>query len=132
MVSASLYRMLADAVLALHLLVVLFVVLGLLVVLLGRKRWPWVRNPWFRSTHLLAIAVVILQAWLGRICPLTTLEMALRERAGDAVYAGSFIAHWMQNLLYFDAPIWVFAVVYTVFGVAVLFSWFLVKPRSFS
>lgn len=125
-----LFRLLADAVLALHVLVVLFVVFGLLLILVGRRRWRWVRNPWFRLAHLLAIVVVVLQAWLGRICPLTTLEMALRERAGDAVYSGSFIAHWMQALLYYDAPIWFFAMVYSVFGLLVVGSWFFIRPRS--
>ena len=124
-----LLRMLADAVLALHVLVVLFVVLGLLLVLLGRRRWAWVRNPWFRLAHLVAIGVVVVQAWLGRLCPLTTLEMSLRAQAGDATYAGSFIAHWLQTLLYYEAPIWVFALIYSIFGLLVLAGWWLVPPR---
>jgi hypothetical protein len=49
----SLYHALADAVLALHVAFVCFVVIGLLLVLAGGAlRWSWVRNPWFRWSHL--------------------------------------------------------------------------------
>ena len=123
------YRLLADVVLTLHVACVAFVVFGLLAIFIGRRRWPWVRKRWLRMAHLAAIVVVALQAWLGMICPLTTLEMALRQRAGEASYTGAFIAHWMQRLLYFEAPMWVFALAYSAFGLVVLASWFMVPPR---
>jgi hypothetical protein len=127
-VSPTLYSLLADAVLALHLAIVGFVVLGLLAIFVGRTRWPWVRKRLLRWLHLVAIFVVALQAWLGLVCPLTTLEMALRQRAGEASYAGAFVAHWMQRLLYYEAPMWVFALLYSAFGLLVLASWFMVPP----
>lgn len=130
--SSTLYLLAADALLLLHVLFVAFVVIGLLLVFMGKAlHWRWVRNPWFRLIHLLAIAVVVFQSWIGIICPLTTLEMALRSRAGDAHYTGSFIAHWLETLLYYEAPMWVFAVCYTIFGLVVIVSWFWVKPRPF-
>lgn len=126
----SAYRMLADAVLALHFGFVAFVVAGLLLILLGGARgWRWVHDPYFRIAHIAAIAIVVAQAWLGVLCPLTTLEMWLRGRAGDASYAGSFIAHWIERLLYYDAPAWVFTVAYTAFAFAVVTAWFAVPPR---
>lgn len=126
------WRLAADGVLVVHVGFVLFMVLGLLLILVGGWRgWRWVRNPWLRVAHLLGIAVVAGQAWLGRICPLTTLEMALRDRAGDATYAGSFVGHWLGRLLYFDAPMWAFAVAYTVFGLLIAGSWWWVRPRPF-
>ena len=130
MASASALLMLADAVLALHVLFVAFVVLGLVLVLAGGvRRWAWVRNPWFRALHLLAIVSVATQTWLGIECPLTTLEMALRMRAGATVYAGSFIGHWLQAILYFRAPDWVFALCYSLFALAVAAEWVWVRPR---
>ncbi|MEP5763221.1 MAG: DUF2784 domain-containing protein [Halieaceae bacterium] len=127
------FLILADAVLLLHALFVAFVLLGLVLVIVGRLLvWDWVRNPWFRATHLAAIGLVVLQSWLGALCPLTTLEMSLRSRAQDAVYPGSFIAHWLEVMLYYQAPAWVFATCYTAFGAAVLASWFWVKPRPFT
>ena len=124
------YQLLADAVLALHVAVVLFVVGGLLLVVGGNLRgWGWVNRWWFRLAHLAAIGVVVAQAWLGIVCPLTTLEMWLRARAGAATYGGSFIEHWLQRLLYFQAPAWVFVLAYTLFALAVLAAWWRFPPR---
>ena len=131
--SSRLYLLAADLVLLLHVLFVAFVVIGLVLILVGKVRaWSWVRNPWFRVSHLAAIGVVTLQAWLGVICPLTQLEMALRSQAGDAVYPGAFIAHWLERALYYQAPPWVFAVCYTLFAAAVIASWVWVRPRRFT
>lgn len=124
------YLLAADAVLVLHVLFVVFVVVGLLLIMTGRLlSWSWVSNWWFRVSHLVAIGVVVLQSWLGVICPLTRLEMALREKAGDATYAGGFVSHWLETILYYRAPAWVFAVCYTAFGLLVLLSWYWVPPR---
>jgi hypothetical protein len=130
MESSVLYVLAADALLATHVLFVLFVVLGLVLVLVGKfAGWSWVRNPWFRLAHLAAIAVVVLQSWAGVVCPLTTWEMALRERAGETTYAGTFVSYWLDNILYYQAPAWVFALCYTIFAAAVVASWFWVRPR---
>lgn len=128
--TATNYLLLADLTLLLHVMVVAFVIFGLVMTLLGGAlRWNWVRNPWFRLAHLICIGVVVAQAWAGVICPLTTLEMWLRAKAGDYTYSGSFIAHWLTNLLYYDLPAWVFTTAYTGFGSLVLISWLWVKPR---
>jgi hypothetical protein len=123
-------RLLADAVLVLHFGVVVFVVGGLLLIVVGNLlRWPWVNDGWFRVAHLLAIGFVATQAWLGKICPLTTLESWLRAKAGLAAYRQSFIEHWVQRLLYYEAPAWVFALAYTAFGLLVLLAWWYFPPR---
>jgi hypothetical protein len=57
--------------------------------------------------------------------------MALRRRAGDDVYSGTFVSHWLDALLYYEAPAWVFIVAYTVFALAVTGCWFWVRPRPF-
>jgi hypothetical protein len=124
------YRLLADAVLLLHFAIVVFVVGGLVLVLLGNVlRWQWVNDGWFRTAHLLAIAIVVLQSWLGKICPLTTLESWLRAKAGMAGYRRSFVEHWVQRLLYYDAPWWAFVAAYTAFGLLVLLAWWYFPPR---
>ena len=133
MESQTLYSLVADTILVTHVLFVAFVVLGLILIFVGKfLSWLWVRNPWFRVAHLLGIGVVVLQAWFGVICPLTIWEMDLRSKAGETIYEGSFITHWLNELLYYQAPSWVFVVCYTVFGGLVLASWFLVRPRAFS
>ena len=125
------YQLLADAVLVLHFGIVVFVVGGLVLVVAGNMLgWPWVNKLWFRIAHVLAIGVVVAQAWLGRACPLTTLESWLREQAGSTSYRTSFVEHWVQRLLFYEAPFWVFTLAYTVFGLLVLVSWWCFPPRS--
>jgi len=124
------YLLLADAVLALHFSLVAFVVGGLVLILVGNLRgWRWVSSWWFRLAHLATIGVVAAQAWLGVTCPLTTLEMWLREQAGAGAYRGSFIAHWVQRLIYYEAPQWIFTLVYTVFSLLVAAAWRRFPPK---
>ena len=132
MESRALYSLVADAILVTHALFVVFVALGLILIFVGKfLSWQWVRNPWFRVIHLLGISLVVLQSWFGVICPLTIWEMDLRSKAGQTIYDGSFIMHWLNELLYYQAPPWVFVLCYTIFGGLVLSSWFLVRPRAF-
>jgi len=126
----SLNLLLANAVLVVHACIAAFVVGGLVLTIVGNlKHWNWVNNIWFRAAHLAAIAVVVAESWLGLVCPLTTLEMSLRSRAGDASYGGGFIEHWLQELLYYSAPAWLFVVVYTAFAILVLATWYYYPPR---
>jgi H+/Cl- antiporter ClcA len=108
----------------------MFVVLGLPVILVGNSRgWAWVNSIWWRLAHLVAIAVVVLQSWLGQYCALTELESKLRQQAGQPTYERSFIEHWVQRSLYFEAPLWVFALVYTSFGALVAWAWWRYPPK---
>lgn len=133
MKTSLLYLLAADAILVLHVFFVAFVVIGLLLILLGKTRgWFWIRNPWFRLAHVAAIGVVTVQSWFGAICPLTMWENALRLKAGEAVYIGSFISHLLETILYYEAPVWLFAVCYTLFGAIVVASWIWVRPRPFT
>lgn len=130
MADTQLYRLLADGVLLAHFAVVLFVIGGLAAVLVGNWRhWAWVNGWAFRIAHLVAIGVVAAQAWLGQLCPLTTLESWLRQQAGQAPYAASFIEHWVRRLIFFEAPFWVFTLAYTVFAGLVAAAWFYYPPR---
>jgi len=123
-------QFLADLILFTHALFVAFVVLGLIVVLLERLlHWGWLRNRWFRLGHLLAIAIVIAEAWFGLVCPLTEWESRARVAAGESGYATSFIQHWLHDLLFYDFEPWVFTVAYTAFGILVLIAWLLVPPE---
>lgn len=123
------YQLLADVVLTLHFAVVAFVVGGLVLVIVGNlSNWRWVNRLWFRLAHLGAIMAVVAEAWLGVVCPLTTLEMGMRAKARVTAYRGSFIEHWVQQLLYYDAPAWVFVLGYSLFGLLVVVTWLIFPP----
>lgn len=129
----AMYRMLADLVLVLHAGVVLFVVGGLVFVLVGNALGcRWANAFWFRVAHLLAIVVVALQAWAGVVCPLTTLESWLRVQGGLTGYTVSYIEYWVQRLLFYTAPSWVFTLIYSAFGAMVAATWWYFPPRRSS
>ena len=83
--------LLADIVLALHFLFVLFVVFGGLLVL----QWPRVAY-----VHVPAAVWGAAIEFAGWICPLTPLENSLRRQAGSAGYSGGFIEHYILPALY--------------------------------
>jgi Protein of Unknown function (DUF2784) len=130
--SSFFYLLAADVILFLHVFIVAFNVFGLILIFIGYfLKWSWVRNPWFRFAHVAAISVVIVQSWIGLACPFTTLEMALRSKAGETVYSGTFVSHWLESILYYQASPWFFVIIYTAFGAFVVVSWFMVRPYPF-
>lgn len=89
------------------------------------RRWPWVRNPWFRYLHLAAILLVAAEALIGIACPLTVWEDLLR----GGVRSGSFIGRWLQRLLFYQGPEWVFTAAYAAWAAATVLTLALVPPR---
>lgn len=80
----NIYSLLADVVVFVHLLYMGYVVFGQLAIMIGWPLgWSWIRNFWFRSTHLLMILIVAGEAVANFQCPLTTWESDLRELAGQ-------------------------------------------------
>ena len=125
------YQALADIVLVVHLAIVLFVVGGLALIVAGGLRgWQWTASRPFRFAHVAAIGVVVAQAWMGQACPLTTLESWLRVQAGGEAYEASFIEHWVQAVLFYSAPPWVFTAIYTLFAGLVALVWRRFPPKA--
>lgn len=122
--------LLADLILAVHALVVAFVVLGQAAIMsAGVLGWRMVRNIAFRVTHLGLVIYVAVQAWAGVACPLTVWEQSLRRAAGQRTHEVSFVEYWLARLIFYQAPSWVFVVVYTAFAVLVAASWWCWPPR---
>ena len=120
-------RIAADALLVLHFVIVVFIVGGLILVWIGAAAgWGWVRNPWFRYTHLGAIVFVAGEAVLGYACPLTIWEDVLR----GGVRPESFIGRWMHRLLYYRAPEWVFTTAYAAWAAASVVTLIFLPPRK--
>ena len=87
----TLYGVLADLTVVLHLAFVGFVALGGFAVI----RWHWL--AW---AHIPAIVWAVLLEWMNLVCPLTPWELHLRELAGHPGYEGGFITHYLLPLLY--------------------------------
>ena len=121
---------LADALLALHVAIVVFNLAMPPLIILGAWRgWRVVRAPLLRLAHLVAMAIVAIQAWLGELCFLTVWENDLRVHAGQAGYGASFVETWLAAWLYVEAPFWVFVAAYSAWAALSLALWFLVPPR---
>jgi hypothetical protein len=124
------YQLIADSILVVHFAFIGFVLVGQVCVVVGYfRKWQWVRNATFRVCHILAIGIVVAQAWMGQLCPLTIWENSLRQMVGEQSYTGTFVEHWVGKLVYYDVPLWCCTVAYSFFGALVLFSWFWVKPE---
>ena len=119
---------LADAVLIIHFLYVLFVVGSLPVIWLGAwLKLAFVHNRWFRYVHLAAIGLVVVESLSGMVCPLTAWENVLRQVEME----GSFLQHWIHKIMFYNVPESVLTVVYVLFAglVAATFIWVPVDPK---
>ncbi len=133
------YATQADLVLILHLCYVGFVLFGQVLIMVGTLcRWSWVRNPWFRCLHLLAILIVVFEAFAGIRCPLTTWEGNYRELAGqdlDTLRSGekipeiSWSLFFLRKLLFPGSTQAVYVPIYVTFALLVLLFFFLAPPR---
>jgi hypothetical protein len=118
--------MLADAIMLLHLGIVVFNAAMLLLVPIGARRWQWVRYRPLRLVHLAMMLFIAVQALLGKHCPLTLVETALRDDAP----ARAFLMRLVETVLYWPLPLEFFAALYLACAVWTLALWVLVRPAS--
>jgi hypothetical protein len=119
----------ADLILFIHIVYAAFVLGGLLAVPLGaRLGWRWVRISAFRRAHVACTAVVAVEALIGVTCPLTWVEHLLLVASGTAGYDRSFVGHLLYQLLYYDAPLWMFTVAYVALAIAVTLLYYYIPP----
>ncbi len=124
------YGFLADAILTVHIVLVGYVFFGQLLIwwglLLGRS---WVRNPWFRWTHLILIVLVGVEALLNIECPLTRWERQFRELAGQTVSGEAFLGRLLHYLIYVDCPLSALNGMQFCFALLALATFVLAPPR---
>ncbi|WP_298292647.1 DUF2784 domain-containing protein [Thiomonas sp.] len=129
-VSAALDLELARLVLGIHVLVIGFNLAGLILVPIGWwRRWRWVRGCVWRAAHLLSMALVALQAALGRVCFLTAWQTQLMQRAGRQGVVGGLIQSWIDHVVFWNVPLGVLTVLYLAAGSYALVLWWWVPPR---
>ena len=94
--------------------------------------WRWVRNPWFRLLHFLAIGIVVCETLAGIECPLTTGERELRYAAGQDNFDqdASFIGRLVRSVLFCPNDIQpTLNKIYYGFGLLVLLTFLFAPPR---
>jgi len=102
---------LAGVILGVHFVIIAFNVLALVVIPAGAwLGWGLVRWAWLRVLHLGIMAVVAGQALAGRACFLTIWE---NDLTGNRTAPEPMIAHWLDGLIYWNIPIWGFAIFYS-------------------
>jgi hypothetical protein len=121
----------ADLVTVIHAAYVAFVVIGFVAILVGwAAGWHWIRNFYFRLVHVAMILLVCCEALIGTTCPLTIWENMLRVKGGESGYSRDFVGYWLDSLIFYQAPRWVFTTVYLTFGALVLVTfWFVPMQR---
>ncbi len=124
------YTLLADILLVVHALIVAFILLGFVFIMAGIfRQWAWIANFWFRGIHLVLIGSIAMKTWLGMLCPLTLWESRLRIMDGQSGYPSAWVLYWLQRVIYYDYPLWMFAVIYSVFTGLVLITWIVLPPK---
>ncbi len=121
---------LADLVAIVHAAYIAFVVFGFAAIVAGAIAGArWARSFALRATHLASILLVCVEVIIGAVCPLTALENSLRLRAGATGYPADFIGYWVDRLIFYNAPEWVFGLLYFGFAALVALSWWRWPPR---
>ena len=124
------YILLADLVAVVHAAFVAFVVIGFTLIIADlMMRREWSQAFWFRAAHLVAIAFVCAEAVTGVVCPLTTLESRLRVFGGETRYSRDFVGYWVDRLIFYDLPTWVFMFAYVALGLAAVTLFVFAPPR---
>jgi hypothetical protein len=111
------YKLLADAVVLVHLIWIVFLFVGSIW---GRKYRA------VKIIHLGGLSFAIISEMFGWICPITHLEVWLRSKHDPALtYTGSFIAHYVEELIYIDVSstvVFVCTVILVVFNLWMYFK----------
>ena len=130
MQNAWLNDVVADLIGALHIGYFIYVVGGCIAIVVGAwQQWKWIRNPWFRLSHLAAVYIVVFENVFNVACPLNTAEWQLRSTSQSAVEASSGVGRVLDQLLFHTIPGNVLNVMYSVLAILLLVALVLAPPR---
>lgn len=118
---------LAYLILALHVVIIVFNVAGLIAIPIGAVRgWAFVRAPLWRILHLASLGIVAAQAIAGRACFLTIWQ---DEAAGTVGASEPLIMKWANAVLFWPLPMWAFSAIYVAIFIYVLALLWWIPPR---
>jgi hypothetical protein len=125
-----LYKIIADMIVVLHFFWIIFMLLGFFLTIYGFF-WKEFFDWWlFRTLHLVGIFFVGILTLLRRFCPLTILENLSRAKySPENTYPGSFIIHYIENLVYPDVNQTLLRVC-TVLVAAFILATYIIRPPS--
>lgn len=114
------YKLLADAVVIVHFLWILFLITG---------AFFGVRQRHIKALHIGGLGFAFIMQVFGWYCPLTYLEFWLRSRHDPTLtYRGSFIVYYMEKLIYIELPI------SAIFALTILLisfnAWYYLRKRN--
>jgi len=122
------YKILANIIVVMHFAWIIFMLTGFLLTLCGfwwKKIFDWLL---FRYLHLLGILYVSLLAVMGKYCPLTIWENALREKHESGLaYSGPFIIHYIEKLVYPDINPWFIRIATALIAISTIII-FIIRP----
>ncbi|MGL1894269.1 MAG: DUF2784 domain-containing protein [Spirochaetaceae bacterium] len=126
------YDIFADLILIIHLLYVAFAIGGELIILIGAIfKWHFIYILSFRIIHLISVIFVAIEASLGIICPLTSLEYNFRILSGQNVESNmTLIARLVRKVIFYDFPSFVFTITYILFGLVVICTIIFIPPKK--
>jgi hypothetical protein len=117
-------KFLADLILIIHFVYLATVIIPALIIPIGfHRHWRWVRSQTVRAIHMGMMGFVLLEVLIGMICPLTWLESHFLEASGRSGYQGTFMTYWLSQIMYWDAPSWIFTAAYAIFFAWIIYLW---------
>lgn len=120
----------ANLIAVVHIAYFLFIVGGMAAIVIGaRGGVGWIRNPWFRLAHVVAIYIVLVEEATGLPCPLNVLQWGARTAATGATESTGGVGGLLDSLLYHALSPVILDVMYWSFGVLVLVMVWKVPPR---
>ncbi len=114
------YKILADIVVFIHFLWILFLIFGALI---------GVKYKSIKILHISGLVFSVVIQIFGWYCPLTHLEAWLRIKHDlTPAYAGSFIVHYLEKAVYLPVPrllIFALTIILSAFN-----SWFYLRKNK--
>lgn len=108
----------SEIVLLFHFCIFLFIILSFFLIPLGyQQKWRWVKNKYYRSTHIILMGIIFIETILGFMCPLTVLEHHLRNNTK----VNNKFTEFIHQIMYWDLSIYI-----SIFIKSLIFDFFMV------
>ena len=116
----------SEIVLFFHFIVFLFITVSFFLIPFGYfQKWKWVKNKYYRLTHLVLMGIILIETILGFMCPLTILENFLRNN----IEVDNNLTQIIHQIMYWNLPNYQFIILYILSFSYLIFLWFFFKPN---